>query len=499
LSLARSGYPIVDTNQEDCYDTLQVIAPPTPGEPFYGQDAQHQGNQPSYHDNGDGTISDLVTGLMWVQARGEKVSWYDALDGASACRVGGYDDWRMPTIKELYSLIDFSGFSGASAYDARPYLDTTYFEFRYGDTLSGERYIDCQDWSANLYVGTVMVGDSGVFGVNFADGRIKGYPVTHPQPPPSPNHLHVRYVRGNPSYGANDFQDNGDGTVTDVPTGLMWSKQDSDSGMNWQEALAWTQARNDESWLGHNDWRLPNAKELQSLVDYAHSPGARNPEDLGPALDTTYFDISAITNERGEADNPWYWSSTTHLDGPADRRYAQGVYVTFGRAAGWMQLPGRSYLSFLDVHGAGAQRSDPKRGNVTEYFLGHDSLGNPVYGRGPQGDLVRIQNFVRLVRDADQAIEEGNSNPGGRSDRMVVTPNPARASVFIRFEPAAAGRVTLAVHDMAGRRVTILVDAELAPGVHAVRWRPGSLSAGTYFCTMSSRLGVQAERFVLVD
>jgi hypothetical protein len=143
-------YPIVDTGQDSCYDTTHVIAPPTRSEPFYGQDAQHEGNQPSYTDNGDGTVTDNVTGLMWVQARGEKVSCYDALDSASACRVGGYSDWRMPTIKELYSLIDFRGFSGVSAYDARPYIDTTFFEFRYGDTTQGERYIDCQDWSATL-------------------------------------------------------------------------------------------------------------------------------------------------------------------------------------------------------------------------------------------------------------------------------------------------------------------------------------------------------------
>ena len=45
----------------------------------------------------------------------------------------------------------------------------------------------------------------------------------------------------------------------------------------------------------------------------------------------------------------------------------------------------------MDVHGAGAQRSDPKAGNAADY----------PYGRGPQGDVIRIDNFVRLVRDLD--------------------------------------------------------------------------------------------------
>ena len=44
-----------------------------------------------------------------------------------------------------------------------------------------------------------------------------------------------------------------------------------------------------------------------------------------------------------------------------------------------------------DVHGAGAQRSDPKTGSADDY----------PYGHGPQGDAIRIQNFVRLVRNAD--------------------------------------------------------------------------------------------------
>ena len=51
--------------------------------------------------------------------------------------------------------------------------------------------------------------------------------------------MYVRYVRGNPAYGKNDFHDNGDGTITDRATGLMWQKADSGKGMNWEPALAY--------------------------------------------------------------------------------------------------------------------------------------------------------------------------------------------------------------------------------------------------------------------
>lgn len=58
-----------------------------------------------------------------------------------------------------------------------------------------------------------------------------------------------------------------------------------------------------------------------------------------------------------------------------------GAYVAFGEALGYM---GR----WIDVHGAGAQRSDPKTGDPDDYSEGF----------GPQGDAIRILNFVRLVR-----------------------------------------------------------------------------------------------------
>jgi hypothetical protein len=377
-------YVIVATGQTNCYDNSKKITSPTSGQPFYGQDAQHKTCRPAYKDNGDGTITDLNTGLMWVKTRGSKVAWNTAVNGAAKCRVGGHNDWRMPTIKELYSLINFNG-----GFDPQggsiPYLDTQYFDFVYGDPAKGEREIDCQDWSATEYVSTTMNGNATVFGVNFADGRIKGYPKMRPGPNNSvPHKLYVRYVRGNPNYGKNDFADNKDGTIADRATGLMWSKTDSGKGMNWEAALAWVQAKNKEKYLGYNDWRLPNAKELQSIVDYKRSPDTTN----SAAIDPT-FSVTAITNEGGNTDYPFYWTSTTHLDGPRDRQGKAAVYIAFGRAFGWMQMPPQSgNYRLLDVHGAGAQRSDPKVGNPADF----------PHGRGPQGDVIRIENYVRCVR-----------------------------------------------------------------------------------------------------
>jgi ribonuclease BN (tRNA processing enzyme) len=436
-------YVIVDTGQTGCYDNSKEMPPPVQGAAFYGQDAQYTANQPAYRDNGDGTISDLNTGLMWQKTIGAKVTYAEASTGAESSNLAGYIDWRLPTIKELFSLILFSGMdvsplmnSPGTSDNLVPFLDTGYFDFKYGNTGAGERIIDGQYWSSTEYVSTTMNGMATVFGVNFADGRIKGYPKTTPR---GENLLYVRYVRGNRDYGINDFRHNGDGTITDRATGLMWAKEDSGEGLNWQEALAWVQQKNDENFLGYSDWRLPNAKELQSIVDYSRSLSTTGSAAINPL-----FNVSRIMDEGGKTNYPFYWTGTTHAD--SNNRGTFAVYVCFGEALGYMQSPnsGRQVsqagqrpgvqpssgdYELMDVHGAGAQRSDPKAGSVNGY----------PYGRGPQGDVVRIYNHVRCVRDAGATTVTSVST----DDFSVVTLgtggpiyNPERAgpSALVRYK-----------------------------------------------------------------
>ncbi|MCP4124611.1 MAG: DUF1566 domain-containing protein, partial [Bacteroidetes bacterium] len=255
-------YPIVDTGVEDSYNNSAIISAPTVGQPFYGQDASYSGNQPSYTDNGDGTITDNVTGLMWEQDMGSKITFDDAFSKAENLELGGYMDWRVPTIKELYSLILFTGkVLGGNA--AELFIDTDFFDQPIGDTSIGEREIDAQTWSSTEYVGLTMMGNTTVFGVNFIDGRIKGYPKYKPPLGFNPNKMYFRMVRGNTSYGSNNLVDNENGTISDNATGLMWQQADDGTTRDWKNALSYAE---NLSLGGHSDWRLPNAKELQSIV-----------------------------------------------------------------------------------------------------------------------------------------------------------------------------------------------------------------------------------------
>jgi hypothetical protein len=175
------------------------------------------------------------------------------------------------------------------------------------------------------------------------------------------------------AYGKNRFVDNKDGTVSDLATGLMWAKADGGKPTHWQQALAYCEGL---ELTGHDDWRLPNAKELQSIVDYTRAPDSRDPDQVGPAIDPV---LTVSVTES------WFLSSTTLLESPPDQGVgAHAVYVTFGQAWGYMS-------QWINVHGAGAQRSDPKSGNPADWPFGH----------GPQGDEIRIYNYVRLVRDAE--------------------------------------------------------------------------------------------------
>jgi hypothetical protein len=477
-------YPIIDTGQDICYDTLIVISCPQPGESFYGQDSQFDGVQFSFQNNNDGTVSDLNTGLIWQQFLFEdKLTYEDALAAADTFSFNGYDDWRLPSIKELYSIIDFRGVTGMSANESTPFLDTNYFEFRYGDETIGERFIDAQYVSSTEYVGTTMNGDFTVFGVNFADGRIKGYGTT--MPGGSEKLFEVRLVRGNANYGTNSYVDNIDGTITDSSTELMWSKTDNGVGLNWEEALNWVYQKNQEAYLSYNDWRLPNAKELQSILDYTRSPQTSNSAAIDPI-----FEVTQIIDEGGETNYPFYWTNTTHADGPPDHQLTKAVYLAFGEALGFMESPpGSGNYVLMDVHGAGSQRSDPKQGDPNNY----------PHGFGPQGDVIRIYNYVRCVRGgliSDIKNDETTLPKDFRLDQNY--PNPFNPSTTISFSIPVEGNVALKIFNVIGQEIEVLVNENLAVGSYSFLWNAENQSSGIYFCKLITDSFSERKKMILL-
>jgi hypothetical protein len=100
--------------------------------------------------------------------------------------------------------------------------------------------------------------------------------------------FHVRCVRG-ATMPAAILSDNGDGTIADRRTGLVWQKGEGPSGLSWQEAQRYTGSLQIG---GRTDWRLPSIKELQSLND---------PKIVHPSISRNFFPGAASEE---------YWSST---------------------------------------------------------------------------------------------------------------------------------------------------------------------------------------------
>jgi hypothetical protein len=101
------------------------------------------------------------------------------------------------------------------------------------------------------------------------------------------------------------FIDNGNGTITDTGTGLMWQKATAPGTYTWEQALTYCENLTLPAG-GYSDWRLPNRNELQTLVDYSRYSPATTFPNTQPSI---------------------YWSSTTDADNTND---AELVYFGLG-------------------------------------------------------------------------------------------------------------------------------------------------------------------------
>ena len=243
-----------------------------------GEDADYLTNSPTYSDIGNGTIVDNVTGLMWQkQDDATKRTWPDASTYCDALTLGGNSDWRLPTDFELQTIVDYGGRS--------PAVDPTFFPGTQSDFY----------WSSIVSAASVTPVAETVF---FAAGQAFGF-----QSDAFGYSYFERCVRGSNAF-TNDFFDNGNGTVTDRVTELIWQKQDGGAPRTWEQALAYCNALN----LGEfSDWRLPNIKELKSITDMTTHD---------PAINGSSFP--------GSQSAP-YWSSTTNA-----WNAAFAWYVDFG-------------------------------------------------------------------------------------------------------------------------------------------------------------------------
>jgi hypothetical protein len=269
----------VDSDAQSILKTMQLL--PDTGQvasytTTFGEDNDYSINALSYQINGDGTVTDLVTGLMWQQTDGGEMTIENAIAYCNSLTLGGYTDWRLPSPMESFSILNQQ--------NVNPAISTSYFELTAADY-----------WWTNSF----QFGDTSKVWVTNGGGGIGNHPKTETLSAGGVKKFHVRAVRdiATPAVIANPYTVNGDGTVTDNVTQLVWQQLPNLTAQTWEQALVYAEELNLAS---QTDWRLPNIKELQSLSDYSA---------VNPAVNSLYFSTIGVHN---------YWSSTTLKPNPTN-------------------------------------------------------------------------------------------------------------------------------------------------------------------------------------
>jgi hypothetical protein len=264
---------------------------------------------PRFVDNGDGTITDRMTGLIWLKFSGiGGQNWSDAITYCENLTTGA-NDWRMPNIRELMSLMNYSrdlggwlqsqGFTGLM----RSYFTSTTPADSAGCSLDSE--------NGNKTSTIPPLGNTEFLvclAVRLSSDRL---PVT------GQSTVHTAGDDGTYQKGVAfpliRFRDNGDGTMTDNMTGLVWLKNVGSATYTWTQALDYVDTLNSavSGNGGYHDWRLPTSNEFDGLNDYSQ----RNPY--------TWLNNQGFSGVINDLQN--YWSSTTfYTSGSSARSYHMG-------------------------------------------------------------------------------------------------------------------------------------------------------------------------------
>ncbi len=318
--------PLPRTGQVSCYDNkarrsevISCAGTGQDGETLTGVPWP----EPRFVVKGDPTIGDKLTGLAWTRdadpAGGDK-TWQQALDFIKTLNSGkhlGHDDWRLPNVNELESLVNKE--SGPAAWLSSQGFDNVR-KNDYWTSTTYAAYVNSA-WSVSMYSG--IVAGRGKTDI----GRV--WPVRTERPATS-NLPRTGQTTCSDASGATiacagtgqdgeiqagiawpipRFTENADRTVTDRLTGLVWSKDGLAPGppvcmpgtpKTGQGALEYVECLNTHHYMAGNDWRLPNRNELASLVHHGVSNSA------------AWLNTQGFVNAQAGG----YWSSSTYAPTP---------------------------------------------------------------------------------------------------------------------------------------------------------------------------------------
>jgi len=315
---ANEPIPPSDTQQTLCYNESGGTISCPPANNVMAQDGSYQTDPDPRFTAGSGgtagTVTDNQTGLVWEQGNSsitgtQKYTWTDAPNycaSLNSASLGSYTDWRLPNKTELSWIVKNEG--------TAPFINSIFT-----GTVSGNYWTSTSRASDSLQAWLVAF-DYGSAGNNL---KI--------------NSNYVRCVRHYLGHAqSTTFVDNGDQTISDQKTGLMWQKcSQGQSGSDcsggsatapaWTDALSYceTQIGTSGTFAGYSDWRVPNRNELQSIVD--------DTKGIAPMIDTTKFPGTLSFG---------YWASTSYALDPTLAWY---VHFNTGYVSRYFKTTSGSY------------------------------------------------------------------------------------------------------------------------------------------------------------
>jgi len=283
------------------------------------------------------TVYDQQTGLMWMQDAAISelpMTWEEALAFLSqmnAAGLAGYQDWHLPNRRELFSLIDharinpavarsdifeniFHGYYWTSTSCARLPAQAWYVHLGGAKVYRGMKYVSYMVWPVRVASDAAAVFQTGQRACYDAAGQSISCENTRQD-----GAFRIGRPWPEPRFKA------GGSTVYDHLTGLIWSRMAAwkETFLTWPDALAQIEAMNRQHVHGYNDWRMPNIKELESLVDLGrHSPALPREH---PFVNVRNF----------------YWSSTTSA---YETNYAWTLYLQDGAVGVGYKAKAEFYL-----------------------------------------------------------------------------------------------------------------------------------------------------------
>ncbi len=309
---------------------------------FPGQDGFYQSGYPikeRFIDNGDGTVTDKFTNLMWQQevedlnppkniTSKDCMNWKEALQYCENLNLAGYNDWKLPNVSELFTLVNYglstpaidpvfeSGnwhyWSSTTPPWKSKYCVTINFAFGIVFSMSSKKKIN------NCYAKAVREIDNSI-----SNNKVEKNNALYKLPSTGQTLCYDDEGKEIPCYSKGfpgqdgfyqsgypikeRFIDNGDGTVTDKFTGLMWQKKAVDINgdqritepedcLSWKKALQYCE---NLEFAGYTDWKLPNIVELHSIVDLRSEKSGFTPKIERQSL--IYWSSTSVTGLSSDA------------------------------------------------------------------------------------------------------------------------------------------------------------------------------------------------------